>query len=293
MVFERIGVIGLGNMGLSMARNLVKQGFLVAGHDVVTVAKERAKSHGIRPTDDLGELVAWAQVLILSLPKAEHVTQICLGDGGILAYPKAGLIVIDTSTSIPQVSRKIHQVFTEHDMIFVDAPVSGGPKGALTGTMSMVVGAKEHVYEDILPLLQKMSTKQAHIGEVGAGNVVKIANNLLVAANLITTAEMVSLAHHAGVAPEALIKGLNQGSGRSAVSEVNFPTWILNEGYDSGFGMGLMRKDVALAQQMMDELGLDLPMAAAAMKIWATSTEVLADDKDFNEIVKQVNDEIF
>ncbi len=291
MVFERIGIIGLGNMGLSMATHLMThQGLQVAGHDISELALERAKSHGVHLMGDLGELVAWSQVLVLSLPKAEHVTQICLGKGGISAHAKKELIIIDTSTSTPKVSRQIHEVFQGQQMIFMDAPVSGGPKGAASGTMSMMVGADDEAYQNVLPLLQKMSAKQVHIGQVGAGNVVKIANNLLVATNLITTAEMVSLAHHAGVSPQDFIRGLNQGSGKSAVSEVNFPTWILSEAYDSGFSMGLMRKDVTLAKQMMCELGLDLPVTSGVTHIWQQSIHELSDGQDFNEIVKLMSD---
>lgn len=141
----------------------------------------------------------------------------------VSSIKKPQLIVIDTTTSTPDVSRQIYDEFVKHDMVFVDAPVSGGPKGAINGTMSMLVGADDDVYQTVLPLLELMSARRVHVGKVGAGNVVKIGNNLLAAAHLITTAEMVSLAYHAGVHPDKFLQGLNQGSGRSAVSEVNFP----------------------------------------------------------------------
>lgn len=292
MQFNRIGIVGLGNMGLAMAINLIKKGVNVSGFDISSAAIDNAKKHHVATCKSLSELIEHADVIISSLPKAEHVQVICLGDGGIINQKKPQLIVIDTTTSTPDVSRQIYDEFVKHDMVFVDAPVSGGPKGAINGTMSMLVGADDDVYQTVLPLLELMSARRVHVGKVGAGNVVKIGNNLLAAAHLITTAEMVSLAYHAGVHPDKFLQGLNQGSGRSAVSEVNFPIWVLNHAYDSGFSMGLMRKDVGLAKQMADDLGLELPIAKNIAKIWQSSRHVLEDERDFNEMVK-LTDKIF
>lgn len=288
-----IGVIGLGNMGLGIAKNLTACGESVLGFDIAPNALDKARAENVATTNSLPVLVEQSDCIVLSLPKAEHVRQLCLGSRGLADLGRPGLVVIDTSTSTADVSRMIAKQLAFKQIIFMDAPVSGGPAGAANGTMSMVVGASEEDYARALPLLQKMSGKQTRVGSTGAGNIVKIGNNLLAAAHLITTAEMVSMARRAGVEPMYFLQGLNQGSGRSAASEVNFDTWILNKAYNSGFTMALMRKDVGLAKQMMDELGMDLPLAEQVIRIWQHSINVLADGNDFNEIVKLTDAQLF
>ncbi|WP_268982056.1 NAD-binding protein [Vibrio nitrifigilis] len=138
-----------------------------------------------------------------------------------------------------------------------------------------------------------MSTTQVHIGDVGAGNIAKIANNLLCAAHLITTSEVVNLAAKAGVSPEKVLAGINAGSGRSGVSQVNFPKWILNQSYDSGFTMGLMRKDVGLAQKLAEQYNLSLNLTGKAIEMWQASDSELTDSQDFNEIAKFIDNDLY
>lgn len=284
-----IGVIGLGNMGLSMAINLQQKGESILGYDISSYSQEKAKQENIVLCDTLAELIEQSRVLILSLPKAEHVLETCLGAQGIIAHPKNGLLVVDTSTSTPEASRQIAQIFCDKGMTFVDAPVSGGPAGAISGTMSMVVGSSEQAYKEITPILDKMSAKHLRVGEVGAGNITKLGNNLLVAANLLLVAEMVSMAARSGVDSQAFLRGVNQGSGRSAVSEINFEKWILSQAYDSGFTMGLMRKDVALAQNLLHD---NLVLSQQVTRLWRDSL-TLKDELDFNAIVQKVDEELF
>ncbi len=153
------------------------------------------------------------------------------------------------------------------------------------GTMTMVMGGSEADIAKVEPILSTTSAKRVHVGPVGAGHVTKIINNLLCAAHLLTGAEAVRLAAEAGVEPERVMEGINAGSGRSGVTMVNFPTWIFNESFDSGFTMKLMRKDVALGAQLMSELGLSMPMAEQTTRIWAESLATIADEEDFNRIV--------
>ena len=288
-ILREIAIIGLGNMGLGMAKNLLAKGYRVSGFDLSEEARNCAADAGVKilPVD---ALVAGTRILLLSLPKAEHVLD-CSYE--IEQWGQKGLVVIDTSTSTPDVTREIYQRFIEKEMLFVDAPVSGGPKGALTGTMTMVVGADRWLFEALKPLLEEMSSTQVHVGKAGAGNIVKICNNLLIAAHLITTAEALSLATRAGVEPEAFLAGINKGSGRSAASEVNFPLWVLNSDFNSGFTMGLMRKDVGLAQSLMADMEMELPLSQEIIALWEQSRSLLADHADFNEIVKQSDRELY
>ncbi len=280
-----IGIVGLGNMGRGMALTLQRKGHRVLGTDASPAARAALAAEGIETHDGLAPLTAAADVLVLSLPTAEIVEAVVAGPDGILAHPRAGLVVVDTTSSHPDTSRRMAVRLAEVGIDFVDAPVSGGPKGAITGTMTMVLGGDDAVVARVEPILADMSAKRVHIGPVGAGHVCKIVNNLLCAAHLLTGAEAMRIAREAGVDPARLLEGLNGGSGRSGVTLVNFPTWILNGAFDSGFTMKLMRKDVRLAAQLVDELGLDLPMTAETARLWAESAETIADGEDFNRIV--------
>lgn len=287
-----VSVIGLGNMGRGMAETLLRNGYKVMGYDLSEEARSQAEKNGVIVAS-LAQLLKESKVVVLSLPKAEHVEALVLGANGISELGHDGLIIVDTTTSTAEVSRKIYAELKTKGMTFIDAPVSGGPNGAKTGTMTMVVGATEEDFANIQPFLSDLSAVQVNVGECGAGNVVKICNNLLAAAHLITTAEAVALANKAGVSPEKLLAGLNKGSGRSAVSEVNFPRWILNGAFDSGFTMGLMRKDVGLADALATTENMNLPLSEKVMELWKKSAETLADQEDFDAIVKMTDADLF
>lgn len=288
-----IGVIGLGNMGSGMASVLHKKNFPVTGYDLSEQARKRLEDININCSSSVEELLNNVSIVILSLPKAEHVETVCLGEQGIIHYGKPGLIVIDTTTSTPEVSRKVAAQLKEKGIGFVDAPVSGGPAGAASGTMSMVIGADEDQLVKIMPVLQAISTAQVHVGTCGAGNVAKIANNLLCATHLIATAEVLSMAGHAGVDPGKVLDGINAGSGSSAVTKVSFERWILNKAYNSGFTMALMRKDVGLANTLASELDLDLPLSMLVGQLWHKSIATIPDNEDFNYIVAQTDEPLF
>lgn len=289
----KVGVIGLGNMGGGMAATLASKGFDVSGFDLSDAALAQAKGKGVHPVGDRHQLIQQSDMLILSLPKAEHVEAVCLGPGGVIEFGREGLIVVDTTTSTPEASRKVAAALARMGIAFIDAPVSGGPKGAATGTMSMVIGAEDGDLQRAMPVLEGMSGTRVHVGKCGAGNVAKIANNMLAACHLISTAEAVSMAAKAGVDPEKLLQGLNAGSGRSGATQIMFPTWVLNKAYDSGFTMGLMRKDVGLASDLADSLDLDLPLSRIVAQLWQASRESLPDNEDFCAIVQRTDAQLF
>jgi 3-hydroxyisobutyrate dehydrogenase len=225
-------------------------------------------------------------MIVLSLPTAAIVEDVVAGPGGIAACAAPGRLVIDTSTSHPDTTRRLADVLAARGASLIDAPVSGGPKGALAGTMTMVIGGSDADVARATPVLEAMSAKRVHIGPVGAGHTTKIINNLLCAAHLLTAAEAVRLAQAAGVDPARMLEGINAGSGRSGVTMVNYPTWILNGAFDSGFTMKLMRKDVRLAAQLAEELGLALPLAGETARLWEGSAATIGDGEDFNRIVE-------
>jgi 3-hydroxyisobutyrate dehydrogenase len=281
----RVAVIGLGQMGLGMATTLQSKSFAVAGFDVADGSRLRAEAAGLAVAAGLDNALAEAQAIVLSLPLAEHVVQVVEGPRGVLAAAGRGAVVIDTSTSEAAVSRRLAVACLAKGIGFLDAPVSGGPAGAKAGALTMMIGGDAAHVEAARLVLDAMASKVIHVGSSGAGNVAKLVNNLLVAVNLITVSEAMKLSEAAGVPTTDVLKVVNAASGRSAVSEVNYPRWVLPESFDSGFTMGLMRKDVRLAKALADEVGLALPMADLAALLWKESADKLADADDFNRVV--------
>lgn len=281
-----IGVIGLGNMGLGMARTLLRDGCAVTGFDLSVERQADAARDGVTIVASQQELFNACETIILSLPTARHVTSVLIGDDGLTSCDLGPRLIIDTTTSEPDVTRELDAKLREIGHVLVDAPVSGGPAGANSGQLTMMVGGDDAAFAKAMPVLSVLGGKITHVGPVGAGHAVKIINNMLVATHLLTMREAVELGKAAGVDTNHLITALNAGSGRSAISEVNYPKWVLNGQFDSGFTMGLMRKDMRLAMALASEKDLTLPVSALAGQIWHQSAEVLADDMDFNRITE-------
>ena len=281
-----IGIVGLGRMGNGMAQSLLREGFHVFGTDIGEAQRQAAKEIGVNVVADIKALCAESSVIILSLPMAKHVQAVIKDKNGIIDHAQPNTLIIDTSTSEPEVTRALSIELDQLDHQLLDCPVSGGPAGAEAGTMVMLVGGGSSALERAQLYLDALSSKVVYMGKSGNGHAAKLINNLLCAAHLVTTTEAVSLGTKAGLDPADLIAGLNAGSGRSAISEVNFPRWILNQSFDSGFTMELMRKDVRLAKNMIGEMGLALPVAQQVAEIWSQSEDNIPDQDDFNCIVK-------
>ncbi|MBF2720070.1 NAD(P)-dependent oxidoreductase [Psychrobacter sp. NG254] len=286
MTKGNIGIVGLGRMGNGMAQSLLRKGFKVFGTDIGEAQRQAAKEMGVNVVADIKALCAESNVIILSLPMAKHVQAVVKGKGGIIDCAQPNTLIIDTSTSEPEVTRVLAIELGQLGHQLLDCPVSGGPAGAEAGTMVMLVGGERSSLERAQLYLDALSSKVVYMGKSGNGHAAKLINNLLCAAHLVTTAEAVALGTKAGLDPADLIAGLNAGSGRSAISEVNFPRWILNQSFDSGFTMQLMRKDVRLAKNMIGEMGLELPLAQQVAEIWSQSEANIPDQDDFNCIVK-------
>jgi 3-hydroxyisobutyrate dehydrogenase len=285
-MFKKVGLIGLGNMGRGMALTLKRKGFDVLGTDVNPSIRASLTKEGISVRETIGEVVSECDIVMLSLPTAHIVEQVVSGPNGILTNAKPGLLVVDTSTSHPETTRRLAGALNAAGMSMLDAPVSGGPKGAITGTMAMVIGGAKEDLERAEPILAAMTAKRVHVGATGAGHVAKIANNLFAAAHLLIAGEVTRMATKAGVPTEQLLQGINAGSGRSFITEHSYPTWIMNGQFDSGFTMKLMRKDVRLSQELISALAIDLPMSAKVAELWALSAQSISDDEDFNRIVE-------
>lgn len=273
----RVAVIGLGAMGLPMARRLSAAGHAVAGWD--SSLQRRAAADV--PLD--ADCARGAEAILLSLPHDAAVRTVA---GAVLAAgPMPGAVVIDCSTVAPETPRALAARFSEAGLAWIDAPVSGGPAGAAAGTLTVMAGAEAAALARARPVLDAVAAKVVHVGGPGAGAVAKLVNNLLVASHLLAAAEALRIGEAAGVGTDALLAVVNGASGRSAATEVNFPRWIASGSFDSGFTAGLMRKDLRLAAALAGGAGGPGSVSAAVLAAWAESR--VEDGADFNRVAEE------
>ncbi|KMY86269.1 3-hydroxyisobutyrate dehydrogenase [Candidatus Paraburkholderia calva] len=283
---KTVGVVGLENMGRGMALSAKRGGYRVLGFDAAPGIAEELQVKGVEARASIVEIAKDADVLILSLPTSAIVEEVVLGTGSVAQSGKPGLIVVDTTTAAPNSTKKVAVALSECKIGFVDGPVSGGPKGAATATMTMVLGGSETDVAAVEPILAVISAKRVHVGPVGAGHVTRIINNMLTGVHLPAASEAVRAAQANGVDPEKLVEALNGGSGPNSATLTNYPTWIFNGQFDSGFTMKLMRKDVRLAMALLNSVNASAPIAKESGRLWAVSEASIGDAGNFNRIVQ-------
>lgn len=254
---ERIGFIGLGLMGKPMARNLLKAGYPIAVHNRSQGAVEDLVAEGATPADSPEAIAQQVDVVISCLPDSPDVEAVFLGERGVLAGARAGMLCVDMSTIAPATARKVHDRLQEHDIQFLDAPVSGGDIGAQQGTLSVMVGGEEAAFQRALPILQVMGKNIVHIGESGAGQVTKACNQIVVALTLQGVAEALTLAKKSGVDPARVRDALLGGFAQSRILEVHGKK-MLDGNFQPGFKLHLHRKDMNIVLQTGRELNLPL-----------------------------------
>jgi 3-hydroxyisobutyrate dehydrogenase len=280
----RLSVIGLGNMGEPMARRWLAAGYEVHGCDVSEQARVRLAAAGGTAHEAAPPAVEDASVVILMLPSSAVVNDVLKGVRTRLA---AGTAVIDMSSSEPEQTRENARALGEAGVALMDAPVSGGVRGAEAGTLTIMAGGPGPLVEYQRPLLECLGTV-IHVGPVGAGHAVKALNNLLSATHLWATSEAVLIAERFGIAPETILSVFNASSGRSGSSEVKWPRFILPGSYDSGFAARLMLKDAAIAAKLARQTGLPSTLADAVVSLWSRAADALPPGADHTEIARWI-----
>lgn len=287
-----IAFIGLGNMGLPMARNLLKAGFTLSVFDLVAEAMSTLAAEGAKACMSAGEAARQADVILTMLPASQHVEQIYLGDGGLLVNARAGAILVDCSTIAPAVARKVAQAAEEAGFPMLDAPVSGGTAGAAAGTLTFMVGGAAEVIEQVRPLLERMGKNIYHAGSHGAGQIVKMCNNMMLGILMAGTAEALNLGVAHGLDPKVLSEIMSKSSGRNWALEVYNP-WPgvmenapASKGYAGGFGVDLMLKDLGLALEAAIASKVATPMGAQARGLYALHSAQGNGKLDFSSILQ-------
>ncbi len=286
----RIAFIGLGNMGLPMALNLLRHGHVVAGHDLVASNGDKLAAAGGLAAPSAAAAVEGAEVVITMLPASQHVEAAYLDEGGILDRATPGTLLIDCSTIAPESARKVAAAAQARGFAMLDAPVSGGTSGASAATLTFMVGGDDAQLARARPLLDAMGKKVFHAGANGAGQAVKICNNMLLGILMIGTSEAIRLGMANGLDPKVVSDVMQQSSGRNWVLEVYNPCPGVMEnvpaarGYNGGFGVDLMLKDLGLAMNAALDSRAATPMGALARNIFDMHSKAGAGGLDFSSV---------
>ena len=262
----KLGFIGVGNMGNPMANNLLKAGHTLQVHDVRPEAAANLLQDGAVWTESPEVAAYEAEAVFLSLPMPAHVEQVVLDADGVLAGMTRGKTIVDMSTNSPSVVQSLAEKCEAQGVHFLDAPVSGGVRGARKGTLAIMVGGRREVYESCEATLKSMGSNVFHVGAVGTGNVAKLVNNMLAFVHMMGGAEALILGAKAGVDPNVLWKIVKASSGNSFVWESGTRA-ILRDRLAPTFTIDLACKDIGLAAQLADELDVPLTMAASAQAL--------------------------
>ncbi|EKQ67020.1 2-hydroxy-3-oxopropionate reductase [Leptolyngbyaceae cyanobacterium JSC-12] len=263
---ERIGFIGLGIMGKPMAKNLLKAGFPLTVFNRSRTAMDELRVEGATVAESPMQVAQQSDVVITCVSDSPDVEAVVLGECGILAGGRAGMLYIDNSTIAPATSRKIYNALKAKEMDALDAPVSGGDIGAQQGTLSIMVGGDEAAFQRALPILQALGKNIVHVGAAGAGQVTKACNQIVVAMTVQAVAEALTLAKKSGVDPAKVRSALLGGFAQSRVLDVHGQRMI-DGTFQPGFKLNLHRKDMNIVLQTGKELNLPLFGAAQVTEL--------------------------
>jgi 2-hydroxy-3-oxopropionate reductase len=259
----RVGFVGLGLMGLPMARNLLKAGYQLTVHNRTAAKAEPLVAGGAERVDTPAEVGRRADVVVTMVPDSPDVEAVVTGPDGLLAGAEAGATWIDMSTISPEVTRRLGAAAAGRGVQSLDAPVSGGPPGAAAGTLSIMVGGRRDVFDASLPLLQVMGKSIVYLGELGSGQVTKACNQVVIAATLAGIAEALVLGARAGVDPALIRQALMGGYAGSRLLEVHGERMI-EHAFDPGFFVRLHNKDLHIVVEMARSLSVAVPVTALA-----------------------------
>jgi len=262
----KIGFVGLGIMGKPMARNLMKAGHELRVYDILPEAVEEIAAAGAARGASSADVAAKSEIVITMLPDGPEVEQACLGPGGVLEGARAGMLLIDMSSISPLSAQKVGAACAAKGVDFLDAPVSGGEPGAIAGTLAIMVGGQPEVFEKAVPVLKSMGASVTLTGPVGAGNVTKLANQIMVACNIAAMGEALVLATKAGLDPEVVFNAVKGGLAGSNVLNAKAPMAIARN-FKPGFRIRLHQKDLRNALLAGESLKVGLPLTGLVQQM--------------------------
>lgn len=285
----KIGFIGVGAMGLPMAANVLKSGYELYVNDVNTEAVNQLVSLGAKSADSPKELAQVSDMIVLMLPNTKIIELVLNGDTGLLAGMKAGSTIINMSSIDPMSTKRLAAQVEKLDIEWVDAPVSGGTKGAEAGTLTLMVGCKEELLEGVQPVLEAMG-KIKYVGSVGAGSGIKMVNNLLLGVNMVAVSEALVLGAKVGIEPEVMREIISSSSGRSYAFEAKVPNFVFKGNFEPGFAIDLQYKDLQLAISAAKELQVPLYLGNLSQQVYESARAAGLGKKDISAVITLLED---
>lgn len=287
---EQIGFIGLGNMGIPMAGRLIDGGYSLVVNDLRPAVARPLLARGATWAASPAEVAAAAQTVITILPTSREVREVLLGTKGLLDALRPGSLVLEMTSADPSVTRELAREVATRGSALIDAPVSGGVRGAVEGTLAIMVGGDPALLERARPVLARMGKNIFHAGPVGAGHAIKLVNNMCSGGILALTIEAVAVAARAGVDPTRAVEILQASSGRSNASDNKFPRFILNGAFDAGFAIRLMMKDLDGYGRLAQEAGVPSPVARAAAEVYRVAMARGMAEQDHTAIARIIEE---
>ena len=285
----KIGYIGLGLMGNPMSKNLVKNGYEVTVWNRTASRMQDLVKVGATASKSAAEVASSSEFIFTNVSDSLDVEEVVLGEGGIIEGATAGSVVIDNSTISPDVTKRIASKLSEKGVDMLDAPVSGGEPGAINATLAIMVGGEQEVFDQNFDLLKTMGGNVVLTGDIGAGGVTKLANQIIVAANIAGLSEALVLAQKAGVDPERVFNAIRGGLAGSAVMEAKGPM-MLSRNFRAGFRVRLHQKDLRNVLQTAQELSVPLPVTSLLQQVLGALMNEGESESDHSVILKFVED---
>ena len=282
---KKIGFIGLGIMGKPMARNLIKKGYQLVVHNRSRGPVDELAKEGAEAASSPKEVAEKSNIIITMLPDSPEVEDVILRKNGVLEGARKGHVIIDMSSISPVVTKKIHSEVSKKGIKMIDAPVSGGEIGAVEGSLAIMVGGEKKVFEGCLEILEVLGKSIVHVGDIGAGGTVKLANQIIVALNMEAMSEALVLGMKAGVDPKLLYEAIRGGLAGSRVLDVKVPN-ILKRRFDPGFRIRLHIKDLKNALNTARETGVPLPMTSLVHEMFQALDIEGKGEEDHSAIIK-------
>lgn len=279
-----LGFIGLGLIGKSMARNMLKAGYTLVVHNRSRAAVNELSAEGAKPAFSPAEVAAQVDIIFTCLPDSPDVELVALGEGGIIESAHHELIYIDHSTIKPATARHVAEELGKKGVRYLDAPVSGGDIGARQGTLAIMVGGPADVLELVRPIFQVIGKTITHVGDSGAGQIAKAANQIMAAAQMVAMAELMILAQKAGADPRKVVEAIRGGAAQCWTLDVKSPR-LFSGNRTPGFKAYMQAKDLAIALDTAREFGVPLPSAALDAQLYQAMLEMGMADLDNSAVI--------
>jgi len=280
----RVGYIGLGLMGKSMARNILKAGYPLVVHNRSQGAVNELVQEGALPASSPAEVAAQVDVVFTNLPDSPDVEHVVLGPGGILEGSHSGLIYVDNSTIKPASARMLAERLAAAGVLSLDAPVSGGDVGARNGTLAIMVGGSAEALERVMPVFHAIGKTVTHVGEAGAGQIAKAANQIMVAAQMVAMGELLIFAQKAGADPQKVVQAIRGGAAQCWALDIK-PPRLFSGNRTPGFKARLQAKDLAIVIETAREYGAPLPATAVNTQLFNAMLQLGMGELDNSAVV--------